>query len=182
MSRRVATFGLLVVAIAAGVFVTLRLNGRAGAEPTPGTILLKIEGRFPATMTLPAVANWCPKSRVAEIEAVAVDTGFAIALRENDAVTKGPHPVFAPDQAQQAPKPNASAAVRWFRLMADTVAAPVAVVAYRSTGGRVDISEVGATLSGSVVLTLRAMTGGDSIVVRGRFAGLKVVAMAAGCT
>ena len=176
MNRRVAAMGLLVVAIAVAVFVAPRVAGKPGAEPKPGTIILKIEGRYPATMTLPAVANWCPVSRIAEIEAIAVDTGFAIALHENDAVTKGPHPVFAPDPASQTPKPSATAAFRWLR-MKDTV-----VVAYRSTGGHVDIDEAGATLSGSALLYLRDATGKDSVVVKGRFAGLKVVAMAAGCT
>lgn len=176
MNRRVIAFGVLVVAITVAVFVAPRLAGTSGAEPKPGTIVLTIAGRYPATMTLPAVANWCPVSRVAEIEAVSIDTGFAIALRENEAVTKGPHPVFAPDQALQAPKPSAAAVLRWLR-MKDT-----AVVAYRSTGGRVDIDEIGTTLSGSALLSLRATAGNDSIVVKGRFAGLKVVAMAAGCT
>jgi hypothetical protein len=178
VSRRVAVTGLLLVVIAAAVFVVLRLAGRTGVESKPGTIVLQIEGRYPATMTLPAVANWCPVSRIAEIEAVSVDTGFAIALRENDPMTKGPHPVFAPDMALQASKPSATAAFRWLRLTdKDT-----AVVAYRSTGGRVDLSEAGATLSGSMVLSMRATADTASIVVKGRFAGLKVVAMAAGCT
>ena len=178
MNRRVAAFGLLAVVITVAVFIAPRLVGRAGADPKPGTIVLKIQGRFPATMTLPAVANWCPKSRIAEIEAVSVDTGFAIALRENDAVTKGPHPVFAPAPALQAPKPSASAAFRWLRMTdKDTQ-----VVAYRSTGGHVDLTEIGVTLSGSVLLSLRETASNDSIVVRGRFAGLKVIATAAGCT
>lgn len=177
MNRRVAALGLLAVMITVAVFIGPRLVGRAGAAPKPGTIVLKIQGRFPATMTIPAIANWCPKSRIAEIEAVSVDTGFAVALRENDAVTKGPHPVFAPVQALQAPKPSATAAFRWLRMTdKDTQ-----VVAYRSTGGRVDLTEIGATLSGSVLLSLRETTTNDSIVVRGRFAGLKVVATAAGC-
>ena len=170
MKRRAIVLGLLVVTIVGVVFVVPRLAGGPGAEPRPGTIVLKIEGRHQATMTLPAVANWCPVSRIAEIEAVSIDTGFAIALRENDAVTKGPHPVFAPDAALQAPKPNATAAFRWLR-MADT-----AMVAYRSTGGHVDLDEVGATLSGSVLLYLRATVGSDSLVVTGRFAGLQVIA------
>jgi len=176
VNRRIVVFGLLVVAIAVAVFVALRLVGKPGTRPKPGTIVLKIEGRYPATMTLPAVANWCPVSRVAEIEAISIDTGFAIALRENDAVTKGAHPVFAPDPALQAPKPSATAAIRWLRMKDTTV------VAYRSTGGHVDIDEVGATLSGSALLYLRATVGSDSVVVKGRFAGLKVVATAAGCT
>jgi hypothetical protein len=56
------------------------------------------------------------------------------------------------------------------------------VVAYRSTGGHVDINENGVTLAGSLLLYLHAATGNDSVIVTGRFAGLKVVAMAAGCT
>lgn len=176
MNRRVAVIGLLVVVIAVAVFVLPRLAGKPGAEPKPGTIVLKVEGRFPATMTLPAVVNWCPVSRIAEIEAVSIDTGFAIALHESEAVTKGPHPVFAPDPALLAPKPSATAAFRWLR-MSDT-----AVVSYRSTGGHVDINEVGATLSGSALLYLRESAGKDSVVVKGRFAGLKVVAAATGCT
>lgn len=176
MSRRVAVIGLLIIAITVAVFVAPRLMGRTMAVAKPGTIVLNIGGQYPATMTLAAVANWCPVSRVAEIEAVSVDTGFAIALHENDSVTKGPHPVFAPNPTQPAPKPSATAAFRWLR-MTDTT-----VVAYRSTAGHVDIDKNGATLSGSLLLYLRVPVGNDSVVVTGRFAGLKVVAMAAGCT
>ncbi len=179
MSRRVAAIGLLVVAaIAIAVFVAPRVMGGAPAEAKPGTIVLNIKGRYSATMTLAAVANWCPVSRVAEIEAVSVDTGFAVALHENDSVTRGPHPVFAPSPTLSAPKPSATAAFRWLRATAtDTM-----VVAYRSTGGHVDIDKNGAMLSGSLVLYLKVPTGNDSVTVTGRFAGLKVVAMAAGCT
>jgi hypothetical protein len=179
VSRRVAVVGLLVVtAIAIAVFAVPRLVGRTSTAAKPGTIVLNITGRFPATMTLPAVANWCPVSRVAEIEAVSVDTGFAIALHEKDSVTKGPHPVFAPNPTMPAPTPSAMAAFRWLRMTEKDTG----VVAYRSTGGHVDIDENGTTLSGSLLLYLRVPTGNDSVTVTGRFAGLKVIAMAAGCT
>ena len=120
MNRRVAVIGLLVIAIVAiAVFVAPRLMGRTPAKPKPETIVLDIKGRYPATMTLAAVANWCPVTRVAEIEAVSVDTGFAIALHEIDSVTRGQHPVFALNPALPAPRPSATAALRWLRV-ADT--------------------------------------------------------------
>jgi hypothetical protein len=185
MNRRGTILGLVVIVVVAiVVVVALRLMGGSPTKPKPGTIVLDIKGRHPATMTLAAVANWCPVTRVAEIEAVSVDTGFAIALHEIDSVTRGPHSVLSLNPALPPPKPSATAALRWLRL-ADTTSRDTTtteVVAYRSTGGRVNIEESGATLSGSLLLYLRATTGRDSVIVSGRFASLKVVAMAAGCT
>ncbi len=178
MTRRVTAIGLLVVAAAMVVFVLSRRAGQGGALPKPGMIVLELAGPHPATMTLPATVNWCPVSRVAELEAISVDTGFAIALRENEAMTKGPHPVFAPTATIALPRPSAAAALRWLR----TVDTTVTVAAYSATGGHVDLDEAGATLSGSLLLYMRAAAGTDSVVVTGRFARLKVVAMAAGCT
>lgn len=176
MSRRAVAAGLLVVVIAVAVVVVPRLVGRGTKAPRPGTIVLDVGGRYRSTMTLAAVVNWCPVSRVAALEAISVDTGFAIALHENDSIVRGAHPVFAPDPGVQLPKPSATAAFRWLRTKDTTV------VVYRSVNGHVDIDATGATLSGSLVLHLYNAIGKDSLPVTGRFSGLKVVAMAAGCT
>jgi hypothetical protein len=166
---------LLVILLAMAGYVVLRLTRGSGA-PQPGTILLSVGGRYRTTVTLPATATWCPVTRMAQLEAVSVDTGFSVALRENEAVTTGQHPVFAPEMLQQAPKPSATAAMRWLR-MSDTT-----VVAYRAVSGHVDLDEAGALVSGSVTLRLFNGVGNDSLPVQGRFAGVKLVAMAAGCT
>jgi hypothetical protein len=170
------TVGLVIIAAIGAVVLVPRLSGKSASAPAPGTIVLKVGGQYRTTMTFPAVANWCPVTRVAAIEAVSVDTGFAIALRESNAVSKGVHPVFTPEMAPQAPKPSATAALRWLRLT-DT-----SVVAYRATSGHVDIDEANGVVSGSLLLHLFNSVGRDSLVIEGRFAGLKVVAMAAGCT
>lgn len=167
--------GVVVVAAGAAVFL-LRSGGAMSGTPAPGTIVLDVGGRYHTTMTLPAVVNWCPVSRVGELEAISVDTGFAVALHENDSLLRVVHPVFAPDVGVQLPRPSATAAFRWLRV-SDT-----AVVIYRSTGGHVDLEAVGSTLSGTLRLQMYNALGKDSLLVTGRFAGVKVMAMAAGCT
>lgn len=176
MSRRAILAGLVVVAAVGAYFVVPRLVGNGSPKIRPGTVVLDVTGRYRATMVLPAVVTWCPVTRVAELEAVAVDTGFAVALREGNVISKGPHPIFSVEMAPQAPRPNATAALRWLRVDDTTV------VAYRATSGHVDFSEAGTTVSGTLQLHLRSVTGTDSIQVLGRFAGVKVTAMAAGCT
>ncbi len=176
MSRRVIVVGVMLVAAVGAYFVVPRLAGKGAAAVPPGMMVLDVAGRYHAKFALPAVVNWCPVTRVAEFEGIAIDTGVVVALREGNAISEGPHPIFTVEMAPQAPRPNATAALRWLRQDDTTV------VAYRATSGHVDLDEVGATISGSLTLHLLNAAGTDSVLVQGRFAGVKIRAMAAGCT
>lgn len=178
MLKRVVAIVVVVALLAGGGFLAWRRFGGGVRTLTPpnGGLAFVMRGQFRGRMTFDSAhINWCPVTRVAVLEAIARDTGFAIVLHEADSVTSGPHAVFPPDLGVQFPHGSATAAVRWMRERDTTI------VGFRAIGGRVDMSTVGPHVSGSFSLRLRATAGPDSLLLDGRFAGIPMATMAAGC-
>ena len=78
-------------------------RGSAGAlHAGPAQLAIEWRGKLRGRMVLPAQINWCPVTRVAVLEAVSGDSGVAIVLYEQNALTAGAHPVFSPEIAATA--------------------------------------------------------------------------------
>lgn len=179
MRRRVlaATIaGLVVVGAAAARF----MNGRGDAGPLragPAKLAIEWHGKYRGRMVLPAQINWCPVTRVAVLEAVSGDSGVAIVLYEHDALTGTPHPVLSPDLAASAPRPSATAALRWMRLDNDT-----ALAGFRSLSGSVRIQLAPGKVSGDINARMLGVTGPDTLVIRGVFRDVPMITTAVGCS
>lgn len=166
-----------VIALAAagvGVWRFTQPTDAAQAVAKAGTLTLRWRGSLRGAATLPAKVNWCPVSRTAVLEAVSGDTGVAVVIYEQNALTKGPHTAVTPGVAVVPPRPGASVAMRW---PVDTVA----LAAFTSETGQVDLRPSAEGLSGTLTLRMRATSGSDSLTVIGNFSTLPVSAMAVGC-
>jgi hypothetical protein len=143
-----------------------------------GTAKLAIEwrGKFSGRMVLPAQVNWCPVTRVAVLEAVSGDSGVAIVLYEQDALTGVSHQVFSPELAASAQRPSATAAMRWMRLDKDT-----ALAGFRALSGAVRVRLAPGRVSGELDARMRGVAAPDTLVVRGVFRDVPVVSTAVGC-
>lgn len=176
--RRLVTTVAVVIVIAAAGFRLMTRRGAAGPLRA-GSAELAIEwrGKYRGRMVLPAKINWCPVTRVAVLEAVSGDSGVAIVLYEREALTGGPHPVLSPDMAASAPRPVATAALRWIRVDTDT-----ALAGFRALSGAVRIQLAPGKLSGDIDARMLGVTKPDTLVVRGVFRDVPVISSAVGCS
>jgi hypothetical protein len=173
----------LVAAIAAVVVLggTLGwiINRRGHVGPLhagPAKLAVEWRGTFRGRMMLPARINWCPVTRVAVLEAVSGDSGVAIVLYEQNALTAGAHPVFSPEIAASARRPSATAAMRWMRLERDT-----ALAGFRALSGVARVRLAPGKASGELDARMRGVTGPDTLTVRAVFRDVPVVSTAVGC-
>lgn len=177
--KRPALVATVAVVVVLGGALAWIINHRGGIGPLhAGSATLAIEwrGKFRGRMVLPAQINWCPVTRVAVLEAVSGDSGVAIVLYEQNALTGGAHPVFSPEVAASARRPSATAAMRWMRLDRDT-----ALAGFRALSGAAQIRLVPGKASGELDARMRSVTGPDTLTVRGVFRDVPVVSTAVGC-
>lgn len=139
-----------------------------------GTVTLEWRGSNRGRGSFPGRIAWCPVTRMATLTAISNDVGLLITLLESDSLSVGPHQVVTPANRDASPRPNATAALRWVR---DTTA----IIGYASVSGVVELSSVGERASGSMDIRLRMPAALDTIVLKGDFRNLPVVASAVGC-
>ena len=171
-----ATIAAVVVFGGAFAWIVNHRGGSGALRAGPAQLAVEWRGRFRGRMVLPAQINWCPVTRVAVLEAVSGDSGVAIVLYEQNALTAGAHPVFSPEAAASAPRPSATAAMRWMRLERDT-----ALAGFRAVSGTARIGLVAGKASGQLDARMRSVSGQDSVTVRGVFREVPVVSTAIGC-
>lgn len=174
-SRTGWTVGIVAVVVAAGAFWWWRGGGsEAGARVPQGMASVQWRGTRRGSATIPAKVSWCPVNRTGVIEAISGDTGVAVVIYEENALTSGPHAVVAPLPATLAPRPAASLVMRW---PADTAV----LLGFTSQSGQVALQATAQRLSGTIQATMRGNLAGDSLTLTGRFVDLPVVTMAVGC-
>ncbi|HEY8062576.1 MAG TPA: hypothetical protein VID74_07255 [Gemmatimonadales bacterium] len=176
--KRPALVGTIAAVVVLGGALAWIANRRGGGSLRAGPAKLAVEwrGKVRGRMVLPAQINWCPVTRVAVLEAVSGDSGVAIVWYEQNALTAGVHPVFSPEAAASAPRPSATAAMRWMRLERDT-----ALAGFRAVSGAAQIRLVPGKASGDLNVRMRSVSGQDSVTVRGVFRDVPVVSTAIGC-
>ncbi|MEO5800523.1 MAG: hypothetical protein ABIZ70_08825 [Gemmatimonadales bacterium] len=173
MSRKVWLL-LAVVAVAGAAFWWLRGHNGATVSADPGTLSVTWKGRYRGTTVLPARLNWCPVNRTGVLEAISGDTGVAVVVYEENALTSGPHPAVMPGVTAVLPRPGASVVMRWPRDSS-------ALLTFTSQSGLVDLRPSAKSVSGTVSIRLRATSGSDSLTLAGTFTDIPVTAMAVGC-
>ncbi len=162
---------LALVALGAGGWWFWHVT--TGLDAT-GTVTLEWRGSARGRATFPGQITWCPVTRMATLTAISNDTGLLVTLLESDSLSVGPHQVVTPAIRDISPKPNATAAFRWVK---DTVA----IIGYASVSGVIELSSVGERATGSMDLRLRMPAALDTILLKGDFRNLPVVASAVGC-
>ncbi len=177
MRRRYASLVVALVALAGTAWFLAQRNPGGGLHPDRAQLSVEWQGKYRGAMTLPASIHWCPVTRTGVLEAISGDSGVMVALYERDSLTSALHPVVSSDAAASAPRPGASAAMRWMRFDADT-----ALSVFRSASGSVRLVVQHGRASGEIAAGLRSVTAPDSLRIRGVFRDVPVVATAAGCT
>lgn len=173
MTRRQRFLVMAGVLAAAGGTGWMMLGRPAG--PAAGAVRVEWRGSFRGRATIPATIAWCPVTRVATLEAIRNDTGFIATLHETDSLVVGPHPVVGKGNlAVTMPRPGAIAALRYVR---DTSA----ILGFEATSGLLALDAVGATADGAFQIRMQRPFRADTVVVRGDFRGVPVVASAVGC-
>ncbi|MGH7593341.1 MAG: hypothetical protein ACRELE_05755 [Gemmatimonadales bacterium] len=167
-----------LVVVGAATARAIRSNVNIGPlRARSAALAIEWRGKYPGRMVLPAQLNWCPVTRVGVLEAVSGDSGVAIVLFEHEALTAATHPVFSHEFAATAPRPAATAAVRWMRLAKDT-----ALAGFRSLSGAVKVQLAPGKISGDINARMQSVAGFDTLVVRGIFRDVPVVTTSIGCS
>jgi hypothetical protein len=163
-------------ATAIGAGLVLLLAGCPRMErPELQSARLEIEwsGAAKGHLAGPATAEWCDSLKVLQIQALAGDTGVAIALYPKDAVGPDSYPVVVPAKADSIP-PAAAVALRYF--------GETAVKGFQGDSGRVLVRDTaGGRVSGRFSASLKSATDGNRIRAGGAFHDLRVVPAQRGC-
>lgn len=121
----------------------------------------------------PATAEWCDTLKVLQIEALAGDSGVAIALYPTSVIRPDSYPVVQPAKADSVP-PAAAVALRYF--------AKTAVKGYQGDSGRVLLRDTtGGRVSGRFSASLKSATDGSRLRAGGVFHDVRVVPSRRGC-
>ena len=150
----------------------------ACAAPEPKTadgprLELQWSGADTGRMAVPATAEWCGALKVLEIDAVAGDTGLALALYPRDSIRPDSYPVLRPEQVDSV-TPAAAVALRYF--------AETAVKGYQGDSGRVLVTVTPAgRLSGRFEAALKSASDGTRLHAAGAFRNLRVTPATRGC-
>jgi len=169
--KRALVVVVVLVALGAGGWWFRQAGTGSDAS---GTVTLEWRGSARGRASFPGRIAWCPVTRMATLTAISNDTGLLVTLLEADSLSIGPHQVVTPAIRDASPRPNATAAFRWVK---DTSA----IIGYASVSGVVELSSVGERATGSMDLRLRLPSALDTIVLKGDFRNLPVVASAVGC-
>ncbi|MES2304765.1 MAG: hypothetical protein V4558_04630 [Gemmatimonadota bacterium] len=174
MSRGAWLVVLVVVALGGGAWWWLRDHNRASAPAEPGTLAVTWKGRYRGATVLPARLNWCPVNRTGVLEAISGDTGVAVVVYEENALTRGPHAAVMPGVSSVLPRPGASVVMRWPRDSS-------ALLTFTSQSGLVELRPSANLVTGTLTIRLRATSGSDTLTLAGSFTDVPVTAMAVGC-
>jgi hypothetical protein len=131
-----------------------------------GTLEATWSGAERGSVRSPAIAQWCPERRFAEILGVNGDTGVAIALREVDSIRPGRYAAVLPDSADTT-APSATVALRFLSR--------TSITGFRSDSGQVTVTRArDGTLGVEFQVGARAPEAAPRIDLRGRAAGVPI--------
>ncbi|MFL5403564.1 MAG: hypothetical protein ACJ8BF_12175 [Gemmatimonadales bacterium] len=120
-----------------------------------------------------ATAEWCSLLRLLEVQALAGDTGVALAIYPTDTLAAGKYPVMDPAKAESLP-PAAGLALRW--------PTQTSIKGFQGESGSVVLERSGSgQLSGSVAAVARSITDNGRLRVTGTFRDLTVRPSTRGC-
>lgn len=165
MSRLVIALGL----------VALPLVGCANVDrrQKPASIEVRWSGSERGRLAVEAIAEWCSALRLLEIQALAGDSGVALAIYPTDSLIAGRYRVVAPDRADSL-RPAAALALRW--------RGPTSVKGFQSDTGSVVLRRSAAgMLSGTLAARARSVVDTGRVDVSGSFENLRVRPAARGC-
>jgi hypothetical protein len=159
-----------------GLGLALLLTGCPGVrrpEARSARLEMAWTGTEKGHLAGPATAEWCDTLKVLQIQALAGDSGVAIALYPTDAVRPDSYPVVPPARADSIP-PSAAVALRYF--------AETAVKGYQGDSGRVLVRDTaGGRVSGRFSASLKSATDGSRLRAGGAFHDVRVVPAQRGC-
>lgn len=172
MNRR-RVFGTIVVLTALGVAGGWWLR-RGGPTSGQESVSLSWKGKYQGSVTIPATVNWCPGSRIAIVEAISNDTGFAMVIHAADTLAKGTMAMLPQEFLVNGPRPAASAGLRW---PVDTAT----LAGFRAQTGVLELVLAAGRLSGTFTARMQPQMSLDTIIVTGSFRNLLIESRAAGC-
>lgn len=175
MSRRLLLPALALLALlgAASAWWFTRQSGSVVARSD--VVVLRWDGLYQGTVTLPATVNWCPGSRVAIVEGLSNDTGFVMVIHAADTLTGATHAVMPYEFiASSQQLPVATAALRW---PADTGV----LAGFRAQSGLLELVPAAGRLSGTFTVRMQPPMSTDTISVGGAFQNLVIESRAVGC-
>lgn len=166
--------GRCATPVVAGLLLLLAgCPGGPGAETRSARLDVEWTGADSGHLSGPATAEWCDTLKVLQIQALAGDSGVAIALYPVDSIRPDSYPVLLPSKADSVP-PAAAVALRYF--------AETAVKGYQGDSGRVLLRDtVGGRLSGRFSASLKSATDGSRLRAGGVFHDVPVVRARRGC-
>ena len=137
-----------------------------GPGGTPrGTLAATWTGADTGSISGPATAVWCSRSRWIEITLVQADTGIGIALFPEALLTDGAYPIrpAGPDSVR---RPRSAVAARWYTEQA--------IAGFRGESGSVSAELAGQRVTGRVEALLRAYDRGDTLRFAATFVGVPI--------
>jgi hypothetical protein len=144
-----------------------------GRSNGPGHLEVQWEGSSKGQLSGLATASWCELRRVLAIRTVRGDTGIALALYPEKALTPGAYKVVAPARAESIP-PAAAVAVRW--------PTKSVIQGFQGDSGRVILQRTSSgRVSGRVSSRARSVVDTQRIVMMGTFRDLLVQPDSLGC-
>jgi hypothetical protein len=162
----------LVLAIG---LTALSLLGCANVDrgQKPARIEVHWSGSERGNMGVNATAEWCAALRLLEIQAVAGDSGVALAIYPSDSLVAGRYGVVAPARADSV-RPAAALALRW--------RGPTSVKGFQSDTGSVVLRRTASgVLSGTLITRARSVVDTGRVDVSGSFENLQVRPASRGC-
>jgi hypothetical protein len=147
---------------------------RSSQAPDDGLLAVDWRGAHTGHFSAPLTASHCEETGILELLAVRGDSGFGLVLFPSDSarVAGATYPIFLATDVT-APRPGANAALRWF------TGSDLAVFEGRS--GSVMLTTRDSSLSATLELRMHALSGTDSLVVRGRFDNVRLRKDGTGC-
>jgi hypothetical protein len=144
-----------------------------GRSNAPGQLEVQWEGSSKGQLSGLATASWCDVQRVLAIRTVRGDTGIALALYPEKALTPGAYSVVEPARAESVP-PAAAVAARW--------PTKSVIQGFRGDSGQVILQRSSAgRFSGQVSARARSVVDTQRIVVTGTFRDVLVQPDSLGC-
>ncbi len=144
-----------------------------GRSNGPGHLEVQWKGSSKGQLSGLATATWCELRRVLAIQTVRGDTGIALALYPEKALTPGTYGVVAPARAESIP-PAAAVAARW--------PTKSVIQGFRGDSGQVVLQRTSSgRFSGRVGARARSVVDTQRIVMTGTFRDLLVQPDSLGC-
>lgn len=145
----------------AAVLLSIVLACRSGAPEGDGTITVGWTGESAGNFSAMAEGRWCASDTLLEIIAVRNDTAVGFTLIAQDTPQAARYPVN--ETRMWTPgRPQANVGLRWL--------APLELKGFEGIGGSVVVSGGDSgTVTGTIDVQLRPLTGRDTLHLTGRF-------------